>query len=153
MELTQEAIDKLPLSEYPDGYDMTDEIINEALRDFDAAADVIDAECDRKQMGTEVAIVNKGETEEGMFPSEGWEVKVWSDDEGLPRVYVVRRGWNVSFRIDNGDMLEILNTGTDEADLARMKENMTRWLDARNITLPKLSNREAAMCVWEAMHG
>ncbi len=44
MELTQEDIDNLPLSKYPYDYDETDEIINEALKDFDEYADRIETQ-------------------------------------------------------------------------------------------------------------
>lgn len=43
MELTKEMYDKLPLSKYPIDYNVTDEIINEALKDFDEYADRIES--------------------------------------------------------------------------------------------------------------
>lgn len=48
MILTEEIIQKLPLSQIPDDYDNVDEITAEIIKEFNEAADEIDKEYDNK---------------------------------------------------------------------------------------------------------
>ena len=47
----------------------------------------------------------------GLSPFNSFEVKIWSNDHNPPHFHIIKDGWDVSFLIDDGEMLEIKTQG------------------------------------------
>lgn len=98
----------------------------------------------------EMARINKRETY--LFPYQAWEIKIWSNDHNPPHFHILKDGWDVSFGIETGDMLQIKNRGTNQTAYDYMLANVNPWLDAPCALSSKITNREAAMIVWLHLH-
>ena len=100
----------------------------------------------------EMARINKKETGKCYFPFDSWELKIWSSDHEPAHFHVLKDGWNVSFLIENGDVLSVESKGDKIADYQYMSSNVKNWLSSKCFVQPKLTNRENAMLQWEQLH-
>lgn len=109
---------------------------------------------DNSEMIVEMARINMNENgKKFIFPSNAWEIKIWSDDHNPPHFHIKRNGWNVSFVIETGERLEILSRGSESTDLDYMCANVTKWLDSPCALLPQITNRQNANIQWIQIHG
>ena len=100
----------------------------------------------------EMARINKKETEKGLFPYNKWEIKIWSNDHTPPHFHIIADGWNVSFRIDNGEVLDIETEGNKNSIYDYMIQNVNEWLESTCAILPQITNRQNAQAQWEQIH-
>jgi hypothetical protein len=103
-------------------------------------------------MITEMARINKNETGRSIFPYEAWEVKIWSSDHNQPHFHIIRDGWDVSFTIEDGDLLMVKSRGGNKSIYYYMCSNVKRWLSSICSAQRKLTNQENAMLQWEQLH-
>ena len=109
-------------------------------------------ERDNREILNEMARLNKKETGKCVFPYNRWEVKIWSFDHNPPHFHIKCDGWNVSFVIDDGNVLEVLSEGSDSRVYDYMTANVSEWLSSKCFAQPKLTNRENAQLIWEQLH-
>ncbi len=100
----------------------------------------------------EMARINKKETGNCLFPYNKWELKIWSNDHTPPHFHILCDGWNASFCIEDGSLLEIKTRGKENSIFEYMQANVEKWLSSKCFAQPKLSNRENAMLQWEQIH-
>ena len=103
---------------------------------------------------TEMARINMKETgKNSIFPYNAWEVKIWSDDHEPPHFHIKRNGWNVSFNIETGELIEILKRGSEDNVLDYMQANVNKWLNSPSAILPLITNKQNALTQWLQLHG
>ena len=100
----------------------------------------------------EMACINLRESGNGLFPHNKWELKVWSNDHTPPHFHVIADGWDVSFKIDNGELLMVNIKGSNTTIYQYMITNIPKWLNAPSAILPKITNHENAQTQWEQIH-
>lgn len=87
------------------------------------------------------------------FPSNKFEIKMWSNDHNPPHFHVLYDGWNISFNINNGKELNVEEIGRHSSDYNYIVKNVPIWLDMECAIQPKITNRENAIIQWEQIHG
>ncbi len=108
------------------------------------------SQSNEKQQLLEMARINKNET--NIFPYNKWEVRIWSNDHNPPHFHVVCDGWNISFCIEDGSLLNIDSQGSKESVKKYMLVNVKTWLEEKCVVQPKLTNKENAILQWEQLH-
>lgn len=103
-------------------------------------------------MINEMARINKKETGRCLFPYNTWELKIWSNDHTPPHFHIICDGWNVSYKIEDGNMLQIEGKGKNDSILDYMEQHVKEWLSTKCFVQPKLTNQENAMLQWEQLH-
>jgi hypothetical protein len=103
-------------------------------------------------MITEMARINKNETGHSIFPYQAWEVKIWSSDHNPPHFHIIREGWDVSFRIEDGELLTIKSRGRNKDIYDYMCANVKRWLSSKCAILSIITNQQNAMSIWTQLH-
>ena len=96
-------------------------------------------------MINEMARINKKETGRCLFPYNTWELKIWSDDHTPPQFHIICDGWNVSYKIEDGNMLQIEGIGKNGSIFDYMEQHVKEWLATKCFVQPKLTNQENAM--------
>ena len=99
----------------------------------------------------EVARINLKEDTNGLFPYAEWKLRIFSSDTNPAHLHIVKDDWDVSFKIENGEMLCINSKGTDLDIFNYMCAHIKNWLTAPCTYLP-ISNRETAILTWEQLH-
>jgi len=105
-----------------------------------------------QDMIIEMARINKKETSKCIFPYNSWEMKIWSNDHNPPHFHILCDGWNVSFKIDDGEVLQIEGKGGNSSIFEYMVNNVKEWLSSQCFAQPKLTNKENAILQWEQLH-
>lgn len=100
----------------------------------------------------ETARINKNEIGKCLFAYNSWELKIWSNDHNPPNFHIIKDGWDVSFRIDNGKEVEIKTKGNNKSIYDYMRANVEAWLESKCSIQPKLTNKENAMLTWYQHH-
>lgn len=107
---------------------------------------------DNREILNEMARINRSETDKGVFPYKRWEVIIWSVDQNPPHFHIRCDGWDVSFLIQNGNLLEVLKSGNAKEVVEYMSANVSEWLRSKCFIQPKLTNRENAQLIWDQLH-
>lgn len=55
----------------------------------------------------EMPRINKKETDRCLFPYNTWKIEILSNDHTTPHFHIISDGWNVSYKIEDGNMLKI----------------------------------------------
>lgn len=100
----------------------------------------------------EMSRINKKESGNSQFPCEAWEVKIWSNDHDPAHFHILKDGWDVSFLIQNGDVLGVKSVGKKSGIYKYMVENVKEWLSNPCSAQPKLTNQENAQLQWDQLH-
>ena len=100
----------------------------------------------------EMARINKNESGDCIFPFASWEVKICSNDHDPPRFHILKDGWNVSFKIEDGSVLQVERKGKKNEVYNYMANNVAVWLTSHCALLPKITNKENATIQWEQLH-
>lgn len=103
-------------------------------------------------MINEMAIINKKETGRCLFPYNIWELKILSNDHTPPHFHIICEGWNVSYKIEDGSILQIEGKGKNGQIFDYMQRHVKEWLSTKCFAQPKLTNQENAMLQWEQLH-
>ena len=88
----------------------------------------------------------------GYFPYNKFDIKIWSNDHTPPHFHIICDGWNVSYKIEDGNMLQIEGKGKNDSILDYMEQHVKEWLSTKCFVQPKLTNQENAMLQWEQLH-
>ena len=97
-------------------------------------------------------MINKKETGNSIFPYNEWKLEILSNDNNPPHFHIKRNGWNVSFIIESGEVLQIESQGPKLDDYNYMITNVEEWLNADCCIMPKITNKENAMLQWEQLN-
>jgi len=130
------------------------EAINNVIKETTATYSMTTTKAINKphEIITEMARINKKETGKCIFPYNSWELKIWSNDHNPPHFHILCDGWNVSFTIEDGELLQIETKGTNTSTFDYMASKVKEWLSSRCFAQPKLTNQENAMLQWEQLH-
>ena len=93
-------------------------------------------------------VLNQKETEDNLFPHSQWELKLMQGDGKPARFHAIRNGWDVTFSIDSGDVLEILSGGAEKADFGYMCGHIKEWLEAQSTLLDDCQNKMFTKIIW-----
>ena len=80
--------------------DKLDKIITESINDFINE----DMGIHREPL-VEMSRINTNES--NIFPYNKYEVKIWSNDHEPPHFHVICDGWNLSFGIEDGELMKV----------------------------------------------
>lgn len=105
-----------------------------------------------KEPLNEMARINTNESGISIFPYNSYEVKIWSNDPEPPHFHVICEGWNISFLIDNGEILDIKSQGKKRDVYKYICKNVKDWLSSPCSILPTITNQENAFAVWMQLH-
>ena len=122
-------------------------IIQEAV--YDALNERINT---NREPLNEMARINTKESGKSIFPYNLYEVKIWSNDHEPPHFHVICEGWNISFLIDNGEILDIKSQGKKRDVYKYICKNVKDWLSSPCSILPTITNQENAFAVWMQLH-
>ena len=100
----------------------------------------------------EMARINVRESGNGLFPYNKWELKMYSNDHTPPHFHVIADGWDVSFKIDNGELLVVNGKGSNDTIYQYMIDNIPKWLSANCAVLPIVTNKQNANATWKQIH-
>lgn len=105
-----------------------------------------------KETLVEMARINLKEIDSVPFPTNKFEIKIWSNDHNPPHFHVISEGWNISFTIEDGRELEVKKIGRNSSIYNYIVKNVPIWLDMPCKIAPKISNRENASIQWQQLH-
>lgn len=100
----------------------------------------------------EMARLNLKEYGNVPFPSNKFNIKIWSNDHNPPHFHVIAEGWNIAFSIDDGRELNIKTFGSDSKMYNYIVKNIPIWLKMPCATIPNITNQYNAMDIWERLH-
>lgn len=98
----------------------------------------------------EMARLNVDEYGAVPFPSNKFEIKIWSNDHNPPHFHVIVEGWNISFRISDGQILRVDNYGGSSKMYNYIVKNIPIWLKMKSVVAPLMTNQEYAMAAWRS---
>lgn len=105
-----------------------------------------------KETFVEMARINLKEVGSVPFPTNKFDIKIWSNDHNPPHFHVICEGWNILFTIEDGKELEVKNIGNHLSTYNYIVKNIPIWLDMPCKIAPKISNRENAFIQWQQLH-
>ena len=97
----------------------------------------------------EMSRINKKETDRCIFPYNAWKIEIFSNDHAQPHFNIISDGWNVSYKIEDGNMLQIEGIGKNDSIFDYMEKHVKEWLSTKCFAQPKLTNQENAMLLWQ----
>ena len=100
----------------------------------------------------EMARINKNENGKCIFPYDKFEVKMWSFDHNPPHFHVICEAWNISYKVEDGSLLNIVKKGKDNSIFDYINSNVKDWLSSKCFAQPKLTNMENAILQWQQIH-
>ena len=100
----------------------------------------------------EMSRINMKEFGNVPFPTNKFEIKIWSNDHNPPHFHVIYEGWNISFTIEDGKELEVNSVGTHSSDYNYIVKNVPIWLDMRCKIAPEMTNKRNAIVQWQQLH-
>ena len=96
----------------------------------------------------EMPRINKKETDRCIFPYNAWKIEIFSNDHTPPHFHIISDGWNVSYKIEDGNMLQIEGIGKNDSIFDYMEKHVKEWLSTKCFAQPKLT-QENAMLLWQ----
>ena len=105
-----------------------------------------------KETLVEMARINLKEIGNVPFPTNKFEIKIWSNDHNPPHFHVICEGWNILFTIEDGRELDVKSIGNHLSTYNYIVSNIPIWLDMPCKIAPKISNRENAFIQWQQLH-
>ena len=97
----------------------------------------------------EMPRINKKETDRCIFPYNTWKIEILSNGHTPPHFHIISDGWNVSYKIEDGNMLQIEGIGKNDSIFDYMEKHVKEWLNTKCFVQPKLTNQENAMLLWQ----
>lgn len=105
-----------------------------------------------KEPLVEMAKLNSKDKGNSLFPSNSFDVRMWSNDHNPPHIHIKKDGCEALFEIENGRLFQVKTLGKNDKLLRYMANNINKWLDSPSCSLPKDTNREYALSVWDTIH-
>lgn len=84
----------------------------------------------------------------GLFPSNKFEIKIWSNDHNPPHFHVISNGWNIVVEISTGNILKTKSIGKDSKIYKYVEEHIKDWLNTNNVIYKTQTNQEVAYNTW-----
>lgn len=103
-----------------------------------------------KSLIVEMARINMKEN--NIFPYNKYEIKIWSNDHTPPHFRIKSDGWNISYEIETGKEIEVIEEGEKKSVYKYITKNVNKWLDNKCALIPQISNRENATAQWIQLH-
>ena len=103
-----------------------------------------------KSLIVEMARINMKEN--NIFPYNKYEIKIWSNDHTPPHFHIKSDGWNISYEIETGKEIEVIEEGEKKSVYKYITKNVNKWLDNKCALIPQISNRENATAQWIQLH-
>jgi hypothetical protein len=100
----------------------------------------------------EIAHINRRETGNGIFPDGEYDIQVCSYDEEPSHLHIIKDGWDVSFTIEDGELLTVKSRGRDKNIYDYMCVNVKRWLSSKCAVLSIITNQQNASLLWGSLH-
>jgi serine/threonine protein phosphatase PrpC len=125
--------------------DKIDKIITESINDFINE----DMGMHREPL-VEMSRINTNES--NIFPYNKFEVKIWSNDHEPPHFHVICDGWNLSFGIEDGELMKVDQEGVNQGIYKHIVKNAKKWLQSKCAILPMITNQQNAMAMWIQIH-
>ena len=125
--------------------DKLDKIITESINDFINE----DMGIHREPL-VEMSRINTNES--NIFPYNKFEVKIWSNDHEPPHFHVICDGWNLSFGIEDGELMKVDQEGVNKSIYKHIVKNVKLWLQSKCAILPMITNQQNAMAMWIQIH-
>ncbi|MBO7145938.1 MAG: hypothetical protein J6W13_14095 [Salinivirgaceae bacterium] len=94
-------------------------------------------------------VLNEKDTEHSLFPHSQWELKLLQGDSEPARFHVIGKGWDVTFGIESGEVLNVLADGTEKADYEYACSHIKDWLKADSLLMGEYKNIEFARLMWK----
>lgn len=100
----------------------------------------------------EMSKLNVRQTGAVPFPSNKFDVRIWSTDHNPPHFHVRAEGWDISFLIENGEEYRVNKHSNDSKMYSYITNNVKKWLAMKSSIFKGITNQEAAMGVWDSYH-
>lgn len=100
----------------------------------------------------EMARLNVNEIGNVPFPSNKFNIKIWSNDHNPPHFHVIANGWDISFLIESGEEYRVNDIGKESQTYSYIIKNIKIWLSMQCKILPQVTNRENALATWIQLH-
>lgn len=100
----------------------------------------------------EMAHLNKNEYGAVPFPSNKFDIRIWSDGHNPPHFHVIAEGWDISFHIESGKVYRINTYGGSSKMYNYIIKNIPIWLQMKSKAFPNTTNLEAAIGIWSSLH-
>lgn len=103
-------------------------------------------------IGMEIAHLNVRECNGDIFPLDLFDVCIYDIDNEPPQFHIMSNDWDVSFKINDGEIHYVNQKGNDIDTYQYIMQNVKKWLDLPNVIIPRITNRENAISVWLQLH-
>ena len=100
---------------------------------------------------TEMARINIKDSG-NVFPYNSYDVRIWSNDHEPPHFHVIHEGWDLTFLIENGELLDIKTKGKKKQVYNDICNKTKKWLSSPCAVLPNVTNQQNAYAVWIQLH-
>lgn len=108
----------------------------------------VDMKMVKRELLVKMALINKKEGGNGIFPHDSYMVRIWSCDPEPPHFHIEKAGWDISFTISDGELYEIESEGSNQQDFNYIVSNVKEWLVSASTDSPKITNYENALATW-----
>lgn len=98
----------------------------------------------------EMARLNVDEYGAVPFPSNKFDIRIWSDGHNPPHFHVIAEGWDISFHIENGKVYRVNTYGGSSKMYNYIIKNIPIWLKMKSVVAPLMTNQEYAMAAWRS---
>ena len=71
--------------------------------------------------------INKKETDRCVFRYNTWKIEILSNDHTPPHFHIISDGWNVSYKIEDGNMLQIEGIGKNDSIFDYMEKHVKAY--------------------------
>ena len=84
--------------------------------------------------------INKKETDRCIFPYNTWKIEILSNDHTPPHFHIISDGWNVSYKIEDGNMLQIEGIGKNDSIFDYMEKHVKAYNKSRKCNASMTTN-------------
>lgn len=88
----------------------------------------------------EMVRLNVNEIGNVPFPSNKFNIKMWSNNHEPPHFHVIANEWDISFFIESGEIYKVNKIGKDFKTYSYILKNVKAWLVMRCKILPRVNN-------------
>lgn len=100
----------------------------------------------------EMARLNNKDAGAVPFPSNKFDIRIWSNDHLPPHFHVIADGWDISFLIEDGRVYRVNKIGKNSSTYTYIEKNVPIWLEMENSANKKITNKEFAELTWDSNH-
>ena len=103
-----------------------------------------------REMLTEMARLNVANDNSSPFPSDIYELKMWSNDHEPIHIHIINKqeNWEVTVSLE-GKTLEI-KKASNKLNIQKVEKQFKTWLTKNNKY--GINNKKYALSVWDSIH-